>query len=403
MESHDETSQLLFSISIGIAAVMVLTGQHAVAADAGTKPPRQIRQPGKNFSLQQEVDHAIEKGLAWLDKSQNSNGWWSTPDHPAITALALTAFRLRPESDGRQADLAPVKKGYDFLVSCVQPDGGIYRKELASYNTSVSLTALVLAQSPEYRSTIVKARKFIAGLQVIKGDAGGDDPFVGGIGYGKDDKRPDLSNTSLALEALAVSRQIVAPESTTPAAEDLNWRAAIHFIQCCQNLAEQNPASWVSDQPQDKGGFVYAPGKSMAGETNLAGGRIALRSYGSMSYAGLLSYIYADLKRDDPRVTSVVDWLRGNFTVEENPALGQQGLYYYYHMMAKALSLYGTDLLGTKNGRDINWREQLALKLINLQNADGSWANENGRWWEKDPALVTAYSLIALDLVQKRL
>jgi squalene-hopene/tetraprenyl-beta-curcumene cyclase len=141
----------------------------------------------------------------------------------------------------------------------------------------------------------------------------------------------------------------------------------------------------------------------MAGETNLPSGRVALRSYGSMSYAGLLSYICAELKRDDPRVTAVLDWLRENYTVEENPALGQQGLYYYYHTMARALTVYGADLLELKEGKSVNWREQLALKLINLQKQDGSWSNENGRWFEKDPALVTAYSLIVLDLIQEKL
>ena len=137
----------------------------------------------------------------------------------------------------------------------------------------------------------------------------------------------------------------------------------------------------------------------MAGETNLASGRVALRSYGSMSYAGLLSYIYAELKPGDPRIIAVMDWLRANFSLEENPGLGQQGLFYYYHTMAKALTLSGADTLQTKDGARINWREQLALKLINLQHADGSWANDNGRWFEKDPVLVTAYSLIALEMI----
>jgi hypothetical protein len=44
-----------------------------------------------------------------------------------------------------------------------------------------------------------------------------------------------------------------------------------------------------------------------------------------------------------------------------------------------------------------------ALKPINLQKADGSWANENGRWFEKDPAMATAYALIALDMVYGKL
>jgi squalene-hopene/tetraprenyl-beta-curcumene cyclase len=122
-----------------------------------------------------------------------------------------------------------------------------------------------------------------------------------------------------------------------------------------------------------------------------------------MSYAGLLSYISADLKSDDPRVTAVVAWLRDNFTLEENPAMGPQGLFYYYHLMAKALTVYGADIFETGAGRRVNWREQLALKLINLQRADGSWANDNGRWFEKDVALVTAYALITLDMLHPKL
>jgi squalene-hopene/tetraprenyl-beta-curcumene cyclase len=39
------------------------------------------------------------------------------------------------------------------------------------------------------------------------------------------------------------------------------------------------------------------------------------------------------------------------------------------------------------------------MKLINLQKGDGSWANENGRWWEKDPALVTSYAVISLEII----
>ena len=65
--------------------------------------------------------------------------------------------------------------------------------------------------------------------------------------------------------------------------------------------------------------------------------------------------------------------------------------------------LYGADTLETKDGRHINWREQLSLKLINLQRPDGSWANDNGRWFEKDPVLVTAYSIIALEIIHTKL
>ena len=89
--------------------------------------------------------------------------------------------------------------------------------------------------------------------------------------------------------------------------------AAIHFLEKCQNLPERNQEPYVSQSRQDRGGFIYHPGRSMAGgETNATTGKVALRSYGSISYAGLLSYVYADLKKEDPRVTAVLDCVRDN-------------------------------------------------------------------------------------------
>jgi squalene-hopene/tetraprenyl-beta-curcumene cyclase len=264
----------------------------------------------------------------------------------------------------------------------------------------VALTALCAAHRTEYEPIISKARQFLIGFQYESEDP--NDPMIGGIGYGTKDKTPDLSNTSLALEALYYSKRSL--ENNNQAnGKDLSWQAAIRFIQNCQNLPSQNHQQWASDDAQNKGGFIYTPGNSKAGETNLLSKRVALRSYGSMSYAGLLSYIYADLRRDDPRVNAVLDWLRANYTLTENPGMGQQGLFYYYHTMAKALTLYGGEAIETKEGKKIKWREDLALKLIDLQQANGSWGNASGRWFEKDPDLVTSYALIALDLIYKGL
>jgi squalene-hopene/tetraprenyl-beta-curcumene cyclase len=122
-----------------------------------------------------------------------------------------------------------------------------------------------------------------------------------------------------------------------------------------------------------------------------------------MSYAGLLSYIYAQMDREDPRVKAVYDWLSSHYTLNENPGLGQQGLYYYYHTMAKALSIYGADSISLKNGTRVNWRKDLATRLLDLQHNDGYWTNESGRWWEKDPVLVTAYSVMALEIIWRGL
>ena len=174
-------------------------------------------------------------------------------------------------------------------------------------------------------------------------------------------------------------------------------------MQSCQNLPDYNKEKWASDDAENKGGFVYDPDESKAGSETNASGKVALRSYGSISYAGLLSYIYADLKRDDPRVLAVMDWLAKNFSLQENPGMGEQGYYYYLHLMTKGLSIVGVDKLELADGKKIDWRKEVAMKLINLQKADGSWANSNGRWWEKDPALVTSYAMLTLEMMARGL
>jgi squalene-hopene/tetraprenyl-beta-curcumene cyclase len=119
--------------------------------------------------------------------------------------------------------------------------------------------------------------------------------------------------------------------------------------------------------------------------------------YGSISYAGLLSLIYADLEKDDPRVKAVLEWLGRNYTLDENPGMGAQGLYYYYQAMAKSLVAARIDRLALAGGKSVDWRSELATCLLGKQQADGSWINENSRWWENNAVLVTSYVVLALE------
>lgn len=351
-----------------------------------------VRPPDVSFRL--EIQHAIEKGNNFLKSAQNSNGWWSTPDHPSVTALAVSAMMREP--NGRFKNSPEIKKATDFIVSCAKRDGGIYVTNLANYNTSISMMGLLAANDPKFDPILRKARAYVVGSQVDLGEKGRlDTSYDGGVGYGSKYPHSDMNNTLTALEALYHTKHLVADSAD---AKDLNWAAAARFIEQCQQLAS-NSQDWVSRDPKDRGGFVYYPGTSMAGGVTNANGKVALRSYGSISYAGLLSYIYADVKKSDPRVQSVLDWLSQNYSLEENPGMGPQGYYYYLHLMTKALNAAGVDTLEVEGGKKIDWRREVAMRLINLQKADGSWQNDNGRWWEKDSNLVTAYAVMALEII----
>ncbi len=377
----------------------IITGALAflVLAAQGARGDELLPRTQEDLSVRNEVGIAIEKGLKWLEQHQNSDGSWSLDDYPALTALPLWAYVNDPTSDPTAPKPAYIEKGYDFIVASARPDGGIYRKGLANYNTSISLMALVLARDEKYDALIRAAHDFVIGQQA-RGLA--DPSMDGGIGYGPTGAaraHPDLSNTVIALEAIRASEAIADKER--PNGPKLDWDAAIQFIQRCQNLPSVNKESYVSKDADDRGGFIYFPGDSSAGETGQGGAR----SYGSMSYAGLLSYIYARLEKNDARVTAAVDWLKKHYSVDENPGMGIDGLFYYYQVMAKALTTYGAPELPLDNGQKVNWSKELGLKLINLQQDDGSWANESGRWMEKDPVLATAYSVLTLEMVYREL
>ena len=95
----------------------------------------------------------------------------------------------------------------------------------------------------------------------------------------------------------------------------------------------------------------------------------------------------------------VKEWLGKNYTLDENPGMGPQGVYYYYQTMSKALTAANINLLKLEGGKEVDWRNELAGKLLATQRENGSWINDNGRWMESNPVLVTAFTLLSLEQV----
>jgi squalene-hopene/tetraprenyl-beta-curcumene cyclase len=126
-------------------------------------------------------------------------------------------------------------------------------------------------------------------------------------------------------------------------------------------------------------------------------------SYGSMTYAGVKSLLYANVPKDDIRITMAMDWIKEHYTLEENPGFGTTSLYYYYMTFSKCLSILGDNVIVDKNGISHPWREDIVKKMISLQHEEGYWENSDGRYWENIKDLATAYSLIAIKYAFKGL
>jgi len=350
-------------------------------------------------SLRQEIRQAIARGNGWLQTQQKPAGHWDDGELPAFTALALTAAVRDPNLERAAPLPEPLEKGYTWLLAQQKEDGGIYNRGLSVYNTATAVTALMAANRKSFEPAVVKARKHLINNQWDLDHQKESDPAnVGGVGYGSDKDHADLSNTYFAIEALALSKKVV-EDGHFGEQPDLDWKAAIGFLSRCQNLEATNDRPWASNDSKNKGGFAYSPYASKAGEEKTPDGRTTLRSYGSMSYAGMLSLIYAKVSADDPRVVAVKEWLGKNYTLDENPGMGAQGMYYYYQTMSKALTAANINLLKLDGGKEVDWRNDLAGKLLAVQRENGSWINENGRFMESNPVLVTTFSVLSLEQI----
>jgi squalene-hopene/tetraprenyl-beta-curcumene cyclase len=353
---------------LAVVLVAAVSAGPAAGADLGPDP--------------REVQQMVDRAAAFLKKHQGEDGSFSPRvAGPGVSAVVAAAL-LR---NGHSPDDPLVARTLGFIEKNVKRDGGIYDRGLANYTTSVALMAFRDAnRGGKYDAIIQNAGKFLRRLQY------GDDPRdpkYGGVSYdGKG--RPDLSNTSYFVDALVAAG---VPK------DDPSIQRALKFVSRCQNLPGE-----TNDQPfakkttaDDRGGLTYVPLDPDDNPHRTQDG--GLRSLGAMTYGGLKSFLYAGVGKDDPRVKGAVSWVRRHYTLDENPGMGQAGLFYYYHTFAKAMAALGEDRFEDATGQKHDWRRDLFEALKKRQRPDGSFINRGDRaFGEADPNLATAFALLAL-------
>lgn len=362
-----------------------------------------------------KLDETAVKAITFLRTKQLANGAWSPDLGPAITALVVRAMI----EQGVKRDDPAVEKGVAFILTFVKPDGGIHDGKVENYTTSICLSALALVNDkPGVAAAIKGGQDYLRKLQ-WDGQTAPDGkvidknhPFYGGAGYGRHG-RPDLSNTQIMIEGL---------HDSGLDCKDPAYQRALVFIERCQGTAT-NTAPY-KDRLEMDGGFIYATSlnkdkigvpESAAGEYTVdvpEKGQVSkLRNYGSMTYGGFKSYLYAQLDRKDPRVVDAYKWITSHYTLEGNPGMvddpktpadeRMQGYFYYVMAFSRAFQAWGEKEIKLADGKKADWGADLVDKLAAIQKPDGSWVNASDRWAEGDPVLVTAYSVIALSQARK--
>jgi squalene-hopene/tetraprenyl-beta-curcumene cyclase len=328
------------------------------------------------------------------------------PGEAGITGLALRAFAKAPPAIRKDYE-QPMARAAAYIASLQQEDGSITNPGtgLRTYRTAIGLAALKAYDPAKYGAAIEKARHYLEVTQFseehgLEGPDPKKNPYYGGWGYDKTETKPDadMSNVQFALEALHEAG--LPPDSPV-------FKRAVVFLQRCQNRSESNDVAASGVKIGNDGGFMYDPAldTTKSEPVKQPDGTVEIPSYGSMTYAGLMSFIYANVDKKDPRVQAAYSWIKRHYTLEENPGLstrgkpgsGRQGLFYYFVTFAKGLNAWGDPQIETADGKARSWAEDLVDRLASLQRPDGSWVNDVTRWWEGEPTLVTSYSLLALD------
>ena len=324
---------------------------------------------------------------------------WVPQVGPAITAMVVRGL----VQSGRPLTDPAVRKGLDFIETSHQKDGGYYKDYNPNYNSAVvlSMFAALPDTSDKHQQTIASLQNFLKSLQqdeTKKDDKGNvitkDNPWYGGSGYGED--RPDLSNTAFMIEALH--------ESGLPANDPAIQKAMI-FVSRSQMNGETNSPPLRQGRHRRRLHLHPRQRRRIQIRRHRPPQRRRFPAPQLRLHDLLRLQKHSVVRRPDPkrppRQSCREMEIQGNWSLDYNPgfrvSLLSDGQYYFLHAFAKAMYAWGQESVTDSKGVKHNWRAELVDTLTHNQSPDGSWVNpKSPRWFEGNPVLVTAYSVLCL-------
>jgi hypothetical protein len=280
--------------------------------------------------MNKETDDAIKNGLAWLARTQNSDGSFGTATYRgniAVTSLAGLAFMSSGSSPGRGPYGPQIDRALAYVMLNTSPSGFIAVAASSTHGPMYShgFGTLFLAEAygmthrPEIREKLQKAVRLIVDSQNIEG----------GWRYQPVRRDADLSVTICQINALRAARNagLFVPKETVD--------ACIRYVKKSQN---------------HDGGFRYMLQGGASAFPRSAAGVVALQSAGEY---------------DSKEVKDGVAYLK-EYTREIKLANRYSHYYYGHYYAAQAMWLRG--------GEDwAQWYPAIRDELLRRQTASGMW------------------------------
>lgn len=323
------------------------------------------------------IDRATRRGVAHLLEAQREDGSFAPEGERDVCRVALTAMALwsLAETKTPSATNERLERAARYLVNHARDNGGIYdpTRGLAVYTSGISSRALRAlgprTDWPELATTLNEVELFT---------------------YRRATPESFVDTEITEARTAGVARELAA-KMLSQSAEDSPRRRALAFLARCDSDTLRHPSRVRIAVPQ----------------------RNAEPS-SEFTYDDLLPLVYFELAPEQQLAQRAFAALRRHYTPDRNPDLtkrygadgfgaGTQGLFYYYFVCAKALSVMGDRNLITADGVVHDWASEIASRLLALQRPGGSWANRDSQWWEAEPVLATSYALLTLHMCRARL
>lgn len=347
----------------------------------------------------------LRRAATFLWSQQSADGGWHSETHgilkggQAWTPFATFYLLQVPDSVHLRFE-ASAERALDFIRGTIDQRGAVGQADVVvleypNYATSYALR--VLRRWGKASDTLLVTRMQDYLLRQQFSESRGIDSLhraFGSWGFGETGLAPgvighiDLSHTRRVLEAL--DTRFTPPGVLEAAGRYLRMLQKHPSESRPQPLAEPG-----SPAPPYDGGFyasTTALGTNKGGSTS-ADGMTYFVSYATATCDGILALLAAGISHTDERVTSALQWLLENDsleTVQGIPASAPgdwEHVMFYYHLLVRSEVYAALDVGG-------DWKRRMQEILAAGQRPDGSFSNPLGAPnKEDDPILATTMAV----------